>query len=52
MLTIVWDVDDVLNDLMAVWFRDAWLPKHAACPVRYEEITENPPHRVLGSSVL
>jgi FMN phosphatase YigB (HAD superfamily) len=48
MQTIVWDVDDVLNDLMAAWFRDAWLPEHPACRVRYEEITENPPHRVLG----
>ena len=47
MQTIVWDVDDVLNDLMAAWFRKAWLPSHPACRVRYEELTENPPHRVL-----
>jgi FMN phosphatase YigB (HAD superfamily) len=48
MLTIVWDVDDVLNDLMASWLRDVWLPEHPGCGVSYEEISENPPHRVLG----
>ena len=25
MLTIVWDVDDVLNDLMLQWFTSCWL---------------------------
>jgi FMN phosphatase YigB (HAD superfamily) len=46
--TIVWDVDDVLNDLMAAWFQDAWLPLHPECTVTYQQIVHNPPHRVLG----
>ncbi len=46
--TIVWDVDDVLNDLTRRWLEDAWLPGHAGCPVRYEALVENPPHRLLG----
>lgn len=48
MPTIVWDVDDVLNDLARRWLEDAWLPGRPGCPVRYEALTENPPHRLLG----
>jgi hypothetical protein len=48
MLTIVWDVDDVLNDLMAAWFRQCWLPAHPDCRVTYAALRENPPHAVLG----
>lgn len=48
MLTIVWDVDDVLNDLMRAWFSEAWKPSHPACGLRYSDLTENPPDRVLG----
>jgi FMN phosphatase YigB (HAD superfamily) len=48
MKTIVWDVDDVLNDLMRAWFSEAWLPGHSRCPVAYEGLTENPPHVALG----
>jgi hypothetical protein len=46
MLTIAWDVDDVLNNLTAEWYRQA----HAgACGApRYEDLLENPPHLVLG----
>jgi phosphoglycolate phosphatase-like HAD superfamily hydrolase len=50
MLTIVWDVDDVLNDLMRSWFEGEWLPAHPECRLRYADITQNPPHRVLGIS--
>jgi len=50
MLTIVWDVDDVLNDLMRSWFEQEWLPAHPDCKVNYAGITENPPHHVLGIS--
>jgi hypothetical protein len=50
MKTIVWDVDDVLNDLMGAWFED-----YAAsiCPDRfitYDRLTNNPPHALLGIS--
>ena len=47
MKTIVWDVDDVLNNLMQAWFEHAWKPVHQ-CSITYAGITENPPHRVLG----
>jgi FMN phosphatase YigB (HAD superfamily) len=50
MNLIVWDIDDVLNDLMRVWFEQHWLPRHPECPLRFEQIRENPPHRVLGIS--
>jgi len=50
MKTIAWDVDDVLNDLMMVWFNDFWLPKHAGTILTYEEIKTNPPHQLLGVS--
>ncbi|MGB9432639.1 MAG: hypothetical protein WBQ89_10390 [Candidatus Acidiferrum sp.] len=48
MLTIVWDVDDVLNELMQTWFTESWKPSHPACELSYLDITENPPDRVLG----
>ncbi|PIU41259.1 MAG: hypothetical protein COS99_06340 [Candidatus Omnitrophica bacterium CG07_land_8_20_14_0_80_42_15] len=50
MKTIVWDVDDVLNDFMRRWFEDSWLPSHPGCKLRYADIAENPPHRLLGVS--
>jgi len=48
--TIAWDVDDVLNDLMRRWLEDWWLPGHPGLALRYEEILENPPHRLLGTT--
>ncbi len=48
MKTIIWDVDDVLNDLMRVWLEESWLPGHPEQNVTYEDLTENPPHRLLG----
>ncbi len=48
MKTIVWDADDVLNDLMRCWFKEAWLCKHKACRLKYNDLTENPPHKLLG----
>jgi hypothetical protein len=48
MLTIVWDIDDVLNDLMLTWFIDEWQPTHPECKLSYGDIKENPPDRVLG----
>ncbi|MBU6392007.1 MAG: hypothetical protein KGQ83_07190 [Planctomycetes bacterium] len=50
MLTIAWDVDDVLNDLMRSWFEQQWSPDHPECTLRYEDIKENPPHELLGVS--
>jgi hypothetical protein len=48
MLTIVWDVDDVLNNLMATWLEEAWRPAHPGCTVACGDLTANPPHQVLG----
>lgn len=48
--TIVWDVDDVLNDLMKVWLEDFWTPRHPGTAVTYAEIGDNPPEKLLGVS--
>jgi hypothetical protein len=48
MPTVVWDVDDVLNDLMAAWLGNAWAPAHADRPVSYADLRSNPPHEQLG----
>jgi len=47
MVTIVWDVDDVLNDLMYQWFMRAWLPEHPDCRTEYTGLSANPPHALL-----
>ena len=48
--TIVWDIDDVLNDLTRAWLETVWRPGHPQCRVTYRELTANPPHRLLGIS--
>jgi hypothetical protein len=50
VLTFVWDIDDVLNDLMRTWFTEEWMPGHPECRLTYSDILENPPHRTLGIS--
>jgi FMN phosphatase YigB (HAD superfamily) len=47
---VIWDVDDVLNELMREWFDDWWRPGHPECTYRYADIAANPPHHVLGIS--
>ena len=44
MVTIVWDVDDVLNDLMYQWFTHCWL-RGPGCKLSFEELNANPPTR-------
>lgn len=51
MLTLVWDVDDVLNDLMRCWLEQAWRREAPGCRVGYEDLVENPPHRLLGCTL-
>jgi len=46
--TIIWDIDDVLNDCMRTWLEKCWLPAHPERLMKFEEIRENPPHRLLG----
>jgi hypothetical protein len=48
MLTIVWDVDDVLNDLMYQWFTYSWVIAHPECQTDYAGLSANPPHKVLN----
>lgn len=48
MLTIVWDVDDVLNDLMYQWFTFCWLVENPECKFSYAELSGNPPDEALG----
>jgi len=48
MKTIIWDIDDVLNALTRSWLENAWLPAHPECKISYEDLTENPPHKILG----
>jgi len=48
MLTIVWDVDDVLNDLMAQWFHLGWKAEHPKCTLSFGDLLHNPPHEPLG----
>lgn len=46
MITIAWDVDDVLNDLMKEWL--LWFSERKNLKIDYEQITENPPHILIG----
>lgn len=50
MLTLIWDVDDVLNDFMRYWFEQWWQPKSDS-KLCYEELVSNPPHDILGISL-
>ncbi len=50
MKTVVWDVDDVLNELMKAWLEEHWNLEHPAAPVSFSALKENPPHGVLGIS--
>jgi hypothetical protein len=47
-MTIIWDVDDVLNALTYDWFHQEWLPSHPECRLDYAGLIQNPPHRLLG----
>lgn len=48
MLTLAWDIDDVLNELMRTWLEVWWRPQHPGCMLSYEDIKKNPPHQLLG----
>lgn len=48
MLTIAWDVDDVLNDLLRAFLEEWWLPAHPECNLTYLDLIENTPQNVLG----
>jgi hypothetical protein len=48
-LAVVWDVDDVLNDLMEAWFSE-WKKTRMTSSDTLEHLTSNPPHELLGIS--
>lgn len=50
MKTIVWDVDDTLNNLTEVWFNEWWLPENRSATIRFGQLKENPPSHLLGIS--
>ena len=50
MISIVWDVDDVLNDLMHCWLDNKWLPEHLDCQVTFEQITQNTSEQIINAS--
>ncbi|MDD5664401.1 MAG: hypothetical protein PHT71_09100, partial [Victivallaceae bacterium] len=45
---IVWDVDDVLNNLTYEWFDEFETLNRTG--ITYEKLSENPPDRLLGIS--
>ena len=47
MKTIVWDIDDVLNDLQRSWLDVEWNGKHPGRMIKYAQLTVNPPHDLL-----
>lgn len=51
MKTIIWDVDDVLNDFMYEWFEKQWLINHPECKLKFQDLLENPPHKLLGTTL-
>lgn len=51
MKTIAWDIDDVLNDLMRLWFKQKWTKDRSNCKLEYSELIENPPHMLLGVNI-
>ena len=48
MKTIIWDIDDVLNDLMKSWFEHDRRLKNTENKIKYKDLIENPPHRLLN----
>ncbi len=48
-ITVFWDVDDVLNDLMKVWFVS--YSKEKGIKLKYEQLISNPPHELLGITI-
>jgi len=51
MITIAWDVDDILNNLMNHWLTEKWLPEHPDCSVSFEQIIKNTPEQIIGSTL-
>jgi hypothetical protein len=50
MLTIAWDVDDILNNLMEYWLEQKWNKDHPQCNLKFNEIYINSPEALLETS--
>lgn len=50
MKTIVWDLDDVLNNLMESWLGNAWLVEHAGSKTSFVQLRSNPPLAELSTT--
>ena len=50
-LTLVWDIDDVLNRLMLDWLEFEWRPRHSNCAISYADLSSNPPLVAIGASL-
>ena len=48
MKTLIWDLDDVLNDLTETWLAGFCLSRSVQVPI--QEIKKNPPFEILGIS--
>ena len=46
-MVIIWDIDDVLNNLMDSWLT-AWQQEANNYAIKFFELTENPPHKIMG----
>ena len=46
--TIIWDIDDVLNNLMEAWFKTEWLKNYPKSEIKYSDLKLNPPFSILG----
>lgn len=51
MKTLAWDVDDVLNSLMRAWFDDLRTKSQKEIKIGYDQLSENPPHELLGMTL-
>src|ERR1035438_2708221 len=48
--TIVWDLDDVLNNLTEAWLKLGWQAEHPECHVAFGQLCSNPPLSELNTT--
>lgn len=51
MKTIVWDIDDVLNELMLCWFQYFCEIRQDIIPIGFDDLKKNPPCNILDISL-
>jgi len=51
LLTIAWDIDDVLNHFTEQWLRECKKQNSVSESASYESLTVNPPHELLNISL-